>query len=114
MMRDVMRERDVAETELAEWHMLRLWGTTPEIVHAFIKCQQARIHAAQEEYEELTKEREKVRVLRLACERLRDCDWVISLPDRMDAVRDIARAALAATAAAPPPTAPSPTETRPN
>jgi hypothetical protein len=50
----------------------------------------------------------------MACERLRDCDWVISLPDRMDAVRDIARAALAATAAAPPPTAPSPTETRPN
>jgi hypothetical protein len=46
---------------------------------------------------ELTAEREKVRVLRLACERLRDCDWVISLPDRMDAVRDIARAALAAT-----------------
>lgn len=26
--------------------------------------------------------------------RLRDCDWVISLPDRMDAVRDIARQAL--------------------
>lgn len=31
-----------------------------------------------------------------ALERLRDCDWVISLPDRMDAVRDIAREALAA------------------
>jgi hypothetical protein len=46
---------------------------------------------------QLKAEREKVRVLRLACERLRDCDWVISLPDRMDAVRDIARAALAAT-----------------
>ena len=43
---------------------------------------------------ELTAERERVRVLRLACERLRDCDWVISLPDRMDAVREIARAAL--------------------
>jgi len=26
--------------------------------------------------------------------RLRDCDWVISLPDRMDAVRDIAKEAL--------------------
>jgi hypothetical protein len=50
-------------------------------------------HAA----EQLAAEREKVRALRLACERLRDCDWVISLPDRMDAVRDIARAALAAT-----------------
>jgi hypothetical protein len=43
---------------------------------------------------ELNAEREKVRVLRLACERLRDCDWVISLPDRMDAVREIAREAL--------------------
>lgn len=32
--------------------------------------------------------------LREALTRLRDCDWVISLPDRMDAVRDIARAAL--------------------
>ena len=31
-----------------------------------------------------------------ALERLRDCDWVISLPDRMDAVRDIARDAIAA------------------
>ena len=26
--------------------------------------------------------------------RLRDCDWTISLPDRMDAVRQIAREAL--------------------
>jgi cell division protein FtsB len=34
--------------------------------------------------------------LRGALERLRDCDWVISLPDRMDAVRAIAREALAA------------------
>lgn len=34
--------------------------------------------------------------LREALVRLRDCDWVISLPDRMDAVRDIARAALGA------------------
>ena len=46
---------------------------------------------------ELAKERAKVRTLREACERLRDCDWVITLPDRMDAVRDIARAALDAT-----------------
>ena len=46
---------------------------------------------------ELAAEREKVRVLRDACERLRDCDWVITLPDRMDPVRGIARAAIAAT-----------------
>lgn len=29
-----------------------------------------------------------------ALQRLADCDWVISLPDRMDAVRQIAREAL--------------------
>jgi len=33
-------------------------------------------------------------VLRKALEKLRDCDWVISLPDRMDAVRKIAKEAL--------------------
>ena len=43
---------------------------------------------------QLATEREKVRVLREACKRLRDCDWVITLPNRMDAVRDIARAAI--------------------
>ena len=32
--------------------------------------------------------------LKAALVRLRDCDWVISLPDRMDAVREIARKAL--------------------
>ena len=34
--------------------------------------------------------------LRYALERIRDCDFVISLPDRMDAVRKIAREALEA------------------
>lgn len=33
-------------------------------------------------------------VLRRGLERLRDCDWVISLPDRMDAVREVARDTL--------------------
>lgn len=32
--------------------------------------------------------------LRDALERIRDCDFVITLPDRMDAVRKIAREAL--------------------
>ena len=32
--------------------------------------------------------------LRHALERIRDCDFVITLPDRMDAVRKIAREAL--------------------
>ena len=36
----------------------------------------------------------RLRRYRKALERLRDCDWVISLPDRMDAVRQIAREAL--------------------
>ena len=36
----------------------------------------------------------RIQKLEAALERLRDCDWVISLPDRMDAVRDIAREAL--------------------
>jgi len=34
--------------------------------------------------------------MKAALVRLRDCDWVISLPDRMDAVREIARSALEA------------------
>ena len=32
--------------------------------------------------------------LRAALEQIRDCDWMITLPDRMDAVRQIAREAL--------------------
>ena len=36
----------------------------------------------------------RIQRLEAALKRLRDCDWVISLPDRMDAVRDIAREAL--------------------
>ena len=37
---------------------------------------------------------ERCRAMRDALERLRDCDWVITLPDRMDAVREIAAKAL--------------------
>jgi hypothetical protein len=36
----------------------------------------------------------RVSAYREALERLRDCDWVITPHDRMDAVRDIARKAL--------------------
>jgi hypothetical protein len=49
-----------AEAELATWHSLRLWGTTPEIVNEFIKGQQARIHAAQDIEAELTAERARL------------------------------------------------------
>jgi hypothetical protein len=38
---------------------------------------------------------ERILKLEAALERIRDCDWVITLPDRMDAVRQIAREALA-------------------
>ena len=41
--------------------------------------------------EDLRKERDRYQKALL---RLRDCDWVITLPDRMDAVREIAREAL--------------------
>jgi hypothetical protein len=37
---------------------------------------------------------ERIMKLEAALERIRDCDWAISLPDRMDAVRAIAREAL--------------------
>jgi ribosomal protein L1 len=36
----------------------------------------------------------KLEKLEKALERIRDCDFVITLPDRMDAVRTIAREAL--------------------
>lgn len=36
----------------------------------------------------------RVKKLEYALERIRDCDWVITLPDRMDAVRAMAREAL--------------------
>ena len=41
----------------------------------------------------ITKERDEARK---ALQRIADCDWVITLPDRMDAVRKIARDALEA------------------
>lgn len=36
----------------------------------------------------------KIVKMEIALERIRDCDLVITLPDRMDAVREIAREAL--------------------
>lgn len=43
------------------------------------------------ELAEVTKQRD---ALIEGLEKLTSCDWVISLPDRMDAVRDIARETL--------------------
>lgn len=61
-----------------------------EIVTAFPE-EQADLGRAVDALEALAAERDR---LRDALVRLRDCDWVISLPDRMDAVREIAREAL--------------------
>lgn len=46
-----------------------------------------------DELKEVTEQRDR---LAAALQKLADCDWVITLPDRMDAVRSIARDALAA------------------
>jgi hypothetical protein len=56
------------------------WGGSPD------NCKEAadRIEALEGE----------VARLRAALVRIRDCDWVITLPDRMDAVRGVARKAL--------------------
>ena len=43
------------------------------------------------EFDELI---ERIQKLETALARIRDCDFVITLPDRMDAVRAIAREAL--------------------
>jgi hypothetical protein len=44
--------------------------------------------------EELDQAEHRIAKLEAALKRIRDCDWVITLPDRMDAVRQIAREAL--------------------
>ncbi len=44
--------------------------------------------------EQLVELAEKCLKLRNALQQIRDCDFVITLPDRMDAVRVIAREAL--------------------
>ena len=63
----VMDERDSlkaraerAEAELKKWSLLNLWGGTPEIIHAFVKGQQARIHATQDVEAELAAERARL------------------------------------------------------
>ena len=41
-----------------------------------------------------SKQAERIAKLEAALIKLRDCDWVVTWADRMDAVRDIAREAL--------------------
>lgn len=54
----------------------------------------ARINNQRREILSQAKELEKLEIYRTALKRIRDCDFVITLPDRMDAVRQIAREAL--------------------
>ena len=49
-----------AEAELKEWSRLTIWGGTPGFIHAFVKRQQARIHAAQDIEAELAAERARL------------------------------------------------------
>ena len=44
--------------------------------------------------DDLKEAEKRAEMLTVALERIRDCDFVITLPDRMDAVRQIAREAL--------------------
>ena len=44
--------------------------------------------------DDLKESEKRAEMLTVALERIRDCDFVITLPDRMDAVRAIAREAL--------------------
>lgn len=53
-----------------------------------------RINNQRREILSQAKELEKLEIYRTALKRIRDCDFVITLPDRMDAVRQIAREAL--------------------
>jgi len=75
-----------AEIERLKGEVERL---TSDIESGFAKGSYARLRNLQE----AEVERDQ---LREALIRLRDCDWTITLPDRMDAVRKIAREALAA------------------
>lgn len=56
----------------------------PELADSIIKALRDDLKEAEKRAEMLT----------VTLERIRDCDWVITLPDRMDAVRQIARESL--------------------
>lgn len=61
---DRMAQLDDAQ----EWKgMLSLWGSTPEIVHEFIKGQQARIHAVQDIERELEQAKQDAKQHELDC-----------------------------------------------
>ena len=67
---DLATEREKAEryrlaslkldAQIADWSVLNLWGGTPEIIHEFVKGQQARIHYCQDLEAELSAERARL------------------------------------------------------
>ena len=68
----------------------------------FVQCIDCHVEGPSEDSKEFaikawntgTPRHHRVFKLEEALKRIRDCDWVITLPDRMDAVRAIAREAL--------------------
>ena len=83
---------DALKAELKEWSLLNLWGGTPEIIHNFVKGQQARIHAAQDVEAELA----GIRALAdRRNERDHSQDTTHQLVAALDQALDIAQAELA-------------------
>lgn len=58
--RVLIGQLNAAEAELKEWSRLTIWGGTPGFIHAFVKRQQARVHAAQDIEVELAAERARL------------------------------------------------------
>ena len=58
---------------------------------AAVKDTGARLLAEQKENKKLQLD---LKIAMEALKKLRDCDWIISLPDRMDAVREVAQEVL--------------------
>jgi hypothetical protein len=86
-MTEIVNRAEKAEAELADWSVLKAWGGTPEIVHEFIKGQQARIHHCQDLEAELATERARLDYLALRMEvpQVADalnCDYSRCLPIR--------------------------------
>ena len=62
--------------------------------HRFHRLEKAEAGLLVRAADALASQAAEIERMRGALERLRDCDWVITPLDRMDAVRDIARQAL--------------------
>jgi len=84
--REIRAEVDAARAAEAAQHQQEIAAKDDELVML-----RKGLKEACRQNVELRAERDR---LKAALERLRDCDWTIGRGDRMDAVRDIARAAL--------------------